>query len=69
MGLFRKKEKYEKGGIVRGSIQATTGALKYSAGSAKRAEGDSTGIHLQQSGAKDMIKGTKKILGMKVKKD
>ncbi len=70
MGLLRKKEKYEKGGIVRGTIQVAAGTAKYAAGTAKKEAGDyGTGTHLQRSGAKDIVKGTKKILGMKVKKD
>ena len=69
MGLFGKKEKYEKGGIVRGSLQATKGVLEYSAGSAKKASGDSSGEKLQYMGAKDVSKGIKKMIGLKVKKD
>jgi len=69
MAIFGRG-KYEKGGIVRGSIQLVTGACKYSAGVTKETiDGKSsmtTGLKYQ--GAKDIVKGTKKILGIPVKK-
>lgn len=69
MGIFGRS-KYEKGGIVRGSIQFVTGVCKYTAGKAKEVvEGKtpmSTG--LKYNGVKDMTKGLKKVLGIPVKK-
>lgn len=70
MGLFGKKEKYEKGGIIRGSLQCIKGGIEHSAGTAKRIAGDtSRGKYLQYRGAKDVDKGLKKILGFRVKKE
>ncbi len=68
MGLFSKKQEYEKGGVVRGSIQATKGLMEHSTGSARRASGDRSGIELQRKGAHDVTNGLKKIVGVKVKK-
>jgi len=70
MGLFRKT-KYEKGGVVRGTIQATTGASQYTAGKTKETiSGRSTSMTtgLKHKGTSNMINGTKKILGIRVKK-
>jgi hypothetical protein len=70
MGLFRKA-KYEKGGVVRGTIQATTGVSQYTAGKTKEAiSGGSTSMTtgLKRKGVSNMFDGTKKILGMRVKK-
>jgi len=68
LGLFRKKEEYEKGGVVRGSIQTTKGFLEHSRGSVLRASGDRSGIELQRRGAQDVTDGLKKMVGIKVKK-
>lgn len=70
MGLFGKS-KYEKGGLVRGSIQMATGTCEYTAGVAKEAaDGHSSKTTgLKAKGARDMIKGTKKMLGIPVKKE
>lgn len=70
MGLFGKKEKYEKGGIIRGGLQCIKGVTEHSAGTVKRITGDtSRGKYLQHRGAKDVDKGLKKILGIRVKKE
>ena len=68
MGLFKKKEEYEKGGIVRGSIQTTKGILEHSTGTTMRVSGKSGGIELQRRGAQDVTNGLKKIVGIKIKK-
>ena len=70
MGLFRK-DKYEKGGIIRGTAQVIRGTGEISLGIAKDSTSRRDGISpegLKYKGTTNVIKGTKKILGIKVRK-
>jgi hypothetical protein len=66
MGIFHK-DKYEKGGIIRGTADIIKGTGELSHGVARSATGKND-YGLKYKGTKDIVKGTQKILGFKVKK-
>lgn len=67
MGIF-KKDKYEKGGIIRGTADIIKGTGELSHGFARNAAGkDDYG--LRHRGTRDIDKGIKKVFGIKVKKE